>query len=97
MCPRPQRGTWRALARGQARWRRHLNAGRRSVTSAISAASGRRFGRMPSSEVPEQKLMARVVARDSSALTELFDGHAPVVLGMLVKMRLADDLASTRS
>ena len=30
--------------------------------------------------------MARVVARDSSAFTELFDEHAPVVLGMLVKM-----------
>ncbi len=30
--------------------------------------------------------MERVVARDSSAFAELFDGHAPVVLGMLVKM-----------
>lgn len=30
--------------------------------------------------------MARVVAQDSSAFTELFDRHAPVVLGMLIKM-----------
>lgn len=30
--------------------------------------------------------MERVVARDSAAFTELFDGHSSVVLGMLVKM-----------
>lgn len=30
--------------------------------------------------------MERVVARDSSAFAELFDGHSSVVLGMLVKM-----------
>ncbi len=30
--------------------------------------------------------MERVVARDRSAFAEFFDGHAPVVLGMLVKM-----------
>lgn len=30
--------------------------------------------------------MERVVARDSGAFAELFDGHAPVVLGMLIKM-----------
>jgi RNA polymerase sigma-70 factor (ECF subfamily) len=37
--------------------------------------------------------MERVVARDSGAFTELFDGHSPVVLGMLVKMLRRRDAA----